>query len=331
MKTRSDQRRFWREIFPKFLEAAAIWTVVAGAIGWLTWKEISRRPLAAEVGRQVELVSDDAYGVSKRSALICQGLNVGEVVSVEPQANADGSLMVLMRATLQPKYEDWNFAPETRVKSAGFTAALAGAPIELTFAGRLDPEQLSNYREQPQKFQVSPPEETGEQIQVAIGRINKITEPFTAVVPREELPGSWQGPENPTRADVIAANLLSASNALKQASDKLDHEMDATADATLMAQLRGIKTNIDEVSAEAVTLLEGLQKTTGALDEKLDDVLGETEAQRARMRNELNQLLETSEEMVEKIDNLIPRVGDTFMGRLLIRKERKPGPPEEAQ
>lgn len=331
MKTRSDQRRFWREVFPKFLEAAAIWTVVAAAIGWLTWKEISRRPLATEGGRQIELVSDNAYGVSKRSALVCQGLNVGEVMSVEARTGEGGTLSVVILGNIQPKFENWNFAPEAQVRSTGVTAALAGAPVELTFAGELDPGQISNYREVPQRFAVLPPKDTGEQIQVAIGRINQITKPFAETVPREELPAGWPGAVEPTRASVIASNLLTASTALKEASMKLDREMDATQDDTLMAQLRGVKGNIDEISNEAVALLKELQQTTNTLDEKLDDVLGQTPSQRAQLRSELNQLIETSEEMVEKIDQLIPRVGDTFMGRLLIRKERQPEPVREVR
>lgn len=328
MKARSDQRRFWRETFPKFLEAAAIWTVVAAAIGWLTWKEINRRPLAADLGRPLVFISEDAYGISKRSPLVCQGLNVGEILSVQPQTGPDGALTIRMEGSLDPKFKGWNFEPEARIESGGFTATLTGAPIQLVYAGELTAEQEASFPEEGQTFRVLPPDDTGKRIQRLLGDIEKITAAFTATVPPEELPPGWDGEDAPTRAAVIADNLLGASLALEQASVKLDQEMDATNDDTVMARLRGMKDNVDEISAETVALLTRLQATSDAINGKLDDVIGRSPAERARLRREFETLLETSEEMVLKVDNLLPRVGDTFIGRLLIRKPRNPEEPE---
>ncbi len=313
--SQTDHRRFWREVFPKFLEATAIWAIVAGAIGWLTWKEINRAPDQVEIGRSVTFLAENSYGVADGSPLTCQGIQVGEILAVEPITTESGDLKIRMDGTIAPRFADWAFAPEAATK-AGALSGVIGTPIVLTYAGDHPPTELATA----QQLTLTPPEETGKQINRLLAEVTRITSAFTDPVTPDKRPGDFPAEADPTRIAVIIHNLERASETLKSAATTLAHELDATDDATLLASLRGIKTNVDTLTVEVAEVLDTLDNTIGSVDTKVTDLLGRTANERATPRREINQVIARADDLMERLNALMPRVGDTFLGRMIIRK-----------
>ncbi len=313
--SQTDHRRFWREVFPKFLEATAIWAIVAGAIGWLTWKEINRTPDQVEIGRPVTFIAQESFGVTDGSTLFCQGIAVGEILAVEPVTTPDGNLEIRMDGTIDPRFADWAFSSEAATK-AGALSGITGTPIVLTYEGELQPGPDTD----PQQLTLTPPEETGERVNRVLTEVTKITTAFTDPIAADKLPADWPPGADPMRIAVIVHNLERATDTLKNAAADLGHELDATDEATLLASLRGIKTNVDVLTTEAATVLGTLDQTVSAIDGKVTDLLGQTSTDRAQPREEINRAIARADELLTRLNALIPRIGDTFLGRRFISK-----------
>ncbi len=311
----SDQRRFWREVFPKFLEATAIWTIVAGAIGWLTWKEINRTPDQVDLGRPLTFTADNAYGVADGSPLICQGIRVGEILAVEPVTTDDGRLEIRLDGTIDPRFSEWAFAPEAATK-AGALSGITGTTIILTYAG----ERTDTADEAPQQLALTAPEETGQQITRVLAEVTKITTAFTHPIDPTLLPADWPADADPMRIGVIVHNLERATNTLKTAAATLEQELDATDEASLMASLQGIRANVDTLTAEATTVLRTLDRSVAGIDDKISDLVGNSASDRAQPREEITRAIARADELLTRLNALIPRIGDTFLGRRLIGK-----------
>jgi ABC-type transporter Mla subunit MlaD len=312
----SDRQRFWKETVPKFLEAAAIWTIVAGVIGWLSWKEINRRPIPEEAGREVIFTAGDSHGVTDGSALICQGIQVGKITGVSPAPRPGDRLQIEMTGSIDAKFKDWDFAPQAATKAGALTAGITGTPIVLTYRGELPAEE----RTSPQTFVLEPPEDTGRRVSQLLGEVTKITTAFTDPVPPSQLPPDWPADASPMRIAVIVHNLERATATLKQAAVTLEHELDVTDDATLLAGLRGIKGNVDTLTAEVAEVLDTLDNSLASIDGKVTDIVGRNAEERSAPRRELTAAIARADELLERLNLLIPRVGDTFLGRMVIRK-----------
>ena len=92
-------------------------------------------------------------------------------------------------------------------------------------------------------------------------------------------------------------------------ADRLGKELDRSDGASLIAKSRLL---VDQTG----DFFRSSEKRFDEVHDDLRDVFGETPSERRALRRKANELLDSA-------DALTSRVGDTFMGRLLIRSEQR--------
>ncbi len=314
-----------RKSYAKLFEASAIWAIVAAVMGWLVYKEITRKTLEieqAKSGRKLIIESGELHGIAERSALVCQGLKVGKVTEIiaTPTGENSGTLSISIHARLDDRYSGWTFSDQARVESSGVMSGLTGTPVTLSFTGKIPdgeiPTDFSNA--EPQRISLSAPEDTGARIKALLTEAETIVGAFSKEVPP---PDGWPEGEKATRIDVLSANLSAASEAINGAAKKLEHQMDAESDESLMAGMAEIKDELKSFTENSNQLITDVRKTVASIETRFDDTLGSSVSERARLRKEAEEVLSSLDTFIDRLDDLAERTGDTFLGRTFIRKQ----------
>lgn len=335
--TRAKRKRSLAKLF----EATTIWAIVAGAVGWLVYQEITQKTLEIErenAGRKLIIEAENLHGVSSNSQLICQGLTVGKISEIEATPEDDGELKIAIHAQLDERYSKWSFGADADVSGAGFASGLTGTSIILKFAGLID-ENLATEpakKAKPQFITLNAPEDTADRLRKLLGEAETIIAAFTEEVP---APEGWPADKPATKIDVLTTNLATATEALSGASEKLESEMDAATEESLMAGLHRIESDLGEFMVNSNELITEIRATVDSIDTRFDDTLGGSKSERAALRNEAEEVLTSLDTFVDRLDDLTERTGDTPIGRILIRKpdsgetqpESSSPPSEESQ
>ncbi len=332
----SKRRRSWAKVF----EASAIWAIVAAVMGWLIYKEVSRKTLEIEqtkAGRKLIIEAEELHGIAERSSLVCQGLTVGKVTEIiaTPSEQNPGTLTLSIHAQLDALYSGWTFSDQANVAKGGVMSGLTGTNVTLTYTGELSEEEaVVDFSEtEPQRISLKAPEDTAARIKALLTDTETIIGAFTKEV---TPPEGWPEGEKATRIDVLSANLSAASEAINGAAEKLEHQMDAESEESLMAGMRDIENELKSFTENSNMLITDVRETVASIETRFDDALGGTTAERARLRKEAEELLSSLDTFVDRLDDLASRTGDTFLGRRIIRKpsdgeseETSPSPESE--
>lgn len=318
--TRGRRKRSLAKLF----EATSIWAIVAIAVGWLVYKEISQKTLQieqAKAGRKLIIDTSHLHGITANSLLICQGLTVGKIENIEalPGEEDPEELTIAIHAQLDARYSDWRFAPEAEVSTPGLAGGLTGTSITLAFAGIRDEEAAIDPPDdgEPQTITLQAPEDTGARLRNLLGEAETVIGAFTEEV---TPPEGWPEDQPATRIDVLTANLASASEALSGASEKLEMQMDPESDESLMAGMHRIEDDLGKFMVNSNELITEIRATVASIDSRFDDTLGASKSERAALRKEAEEVLSSLDTFIDRLDDLTARTGDTFIGRALIRK-----------
>ena len=119
---------------------------------------------------------------------------------------------------------------------------------------------------------------------------------------------------------MLTTNLATATEALSGASEKLESQMDADSEDSLMAGLHRIESDLGEFMVNSNELITEIRATVDSIDTRFDDTLGSSKSERAALRKEAEEVLTSLDTFVDRLDDLAARTGDTFIGRALIRK-----------
>lgn len=321
-----------KKSYAKLFEASAIWAIVAAVMGWLVYKEITRKTMKieqAKAGRKLIIEAKELHGIAERSSLICQGLTVGKITKIiaTPTGENSDTLSISIHAQLDDRYSGWTFSNQANVKSSGVMSGFTGTGVTLTFTGKLSDEEANAdfSKAEPQRISLNAPEDTGARIKALLTEAETIVGAFSKEVPPPE---GWPEGEKATRIDVLSANLSAASEAINGAANQLEHQMDAESDESLMAGMADIKDELKSFTENSNQLITDVRKTVASIETSFDDTLGASKADRARLRKEAEEVLSSLDTFVDRLDDLASRMGDTVLGRTLIRK---PGDREEAK
>tara|TARA_R110002096_G_scaffold78416_3_gene184697 strand:+ start:1147 stop:2199 length:1053 start_codon:yes stop_codon:yes gene_type:complete len=317
-----------RRSYAKLLEASAFWAIFAAVIGWLVYKEISKNTIEieqAKAGRKLVIESKELHGIAERSALVCQGLTVGSVTEIEAIHSGENSenLSISIHARLDERYSDWIFLNEANVDKGDLMSGLTGTRVALVFAGLIpEKETKADFsKAETQRITLNAPEDTGARMKALLTEVEDITGALTKEV---SPPEDWPEGEKATRIDVLTANFYAASEAINSAAQKLEYQMDEKSDESLMAGMHDILHDIDKelksFTENSNQLITDAQETVTSIDKRLDDTLGASPAERAQLRKESAEVLTSLDALIDRLDDLASRTGDTFLGRTLIRK-----------
>ena len=314
--------------------------VVVAAI--FLFREIaSDRLRIVKGGQPIIFEAASAEGLGFGSELRCQGLSVGRVravrvtekdgnVLVEPDPQASGStphIRFRIEAALDKPYANWVFRDHPVVRSGLGPSVLGLASIELEVAKVRPPDQ---------KY---PPQTLA--LKFDEGRMGGMKDDaallMESIVRRSDLLGErvlsgqatsvertlWNIDRFTEKLDgaatILTVDGASRPSPLKRLVDSADR-LSLLVDE-LGAQVKDLtkeSTLTVRQSQEAITRLDA---TISRLERNSLELLGETPAQRRAMRAEMIETLHGFRDASASFKDLIPRVGETGLGRLLIKKK----------
>jgi hypothetical protein len=265
-------------------------------------------------------IAEDVTGIRRdKSPVICRGVRIGVIERVgKPQLKPDGTIEIRLVARIQKDYggKDWRFSNEARLQSSALTGGFLAAGIELIF----DP--VDGYNLIGHEFRIAPAKQSVDDATEAVRDLSRsIQRTFDQLnAPADDLSA---GPE--TKLDRLLETW-------RVVAERLSKELDRSDDDSLIATSRVVAERLgkeldrsdgDSLIAKSRLLVDQTGNFFRSSDKRFDevhddlrDVFGETPSERRALRRKANELLDSA-------DALTSRVGDTFMGRLLIRSEQK--------
>ena len=322
-------------LFAAFIVAAAIFL----------FREIAADRLRITSGAQpIYFTSPNAEGLGFGSELKCQGLTVGRVraVLVDEKGTASGrapsapipadKVGFRIQAALDKPYANWVFQGGPVVRAKIGPAYLGLSSIELELAEVRPPEE----KLKPQQLE----------LRVEEGRFGRMQDDASllleSVVRRADLLGERVKSGEATSVERTLWNVDRFTEKLDAAVTKL------TVDAGRPSPLSRLVDSVDRLSLlvddlgkqvkdltaeSAATVqrsraaIEKLEATVSGLERSSLEVLGETPAQRRAIRAELLETLRDFRQASSSFKDLTSRVGDTGVGRMIIKKkENEPAP-----
>jgi hypothetical protein len=265
-------------------------------------------------------IAEDVTGIRRdKSPVVCRGVRIGVIERVgKPQLKSDGTIEIRLVARIQKDYsgKDWRFSNEARLQTSALTGGFLAAGIELIF----DPG--GGYNLIGHEFRIAPAKQSVDDATEAVRDLSRsIQRTFDQLnAPAEDL---LAGPE--TKLDRLLETW-------RVVAERLSKELDRSDDDSLIATSRVVaerlgneldRSDRDSLIAKSRLLVDQTGDFFRSSDKRFDEVhddlrevFGETPSERRALRRKANELLDSA-------DALTGRVGDTFMGRLLIRSERK--------
>ena len=250
------------------------------------------------------LSCDDLQGLRERAELRCRGAIVGHVKKIEW-----GGEQFSIKAGISNRYKDWSFAPRGHIQGAVMQSAVTPSWIELlppqpnepaVVAGPLAPIEL-----------IPAKQKAG-----AEGLMEKVTEIGDAVLDLVHVVNPPKADANVARPDAQATPTPPIQKIVRMIDD-----MSETSRSMREFALRLKEKSTDEELNHA---LQELKNAVAKLHEHVTEADGAIEETKAAM-NQFKKAAKSTELSTQKFNDLVDRVGDTTMGRMLIRK-KSPSP-----
>jgi hypothetical protein len=306
------------------------------AVSIFLFREIAADRLRISGGaRPISFLAESAEGLAFGSDLICRGLTVGRVRAVRVD---DASLAApgegigfRIEGALDKPYANWLFKDNPVVRAGIGPSYLGLASIDLDLAGiapareRPAPQVLTLRFEEGRlgrmqdrvgmmlEVLVQPSEMLGQR--VASGRATSLERTF------------WNLDRFTEKLDAAATTLTvdtdspSPLSQFVQSTDKL-----ATLVDELGAQVRDLTAESTRAVRQSQAAIDKLDATISRLERSSLEVLGETPAQRRAIHSGLLETIGNMREVSDDLKDLMPRIGDTGLGRMLIKKKPSPTP-----
>lgn len=242
-------------------------------------------------------LAEDVTGIRRdKSPIICRGVRIGVVERVgKPQLKPGGTIEIRLIARIQKDYatEDWKFRNEAKLQSGALTGGFMAGAIELIY----DP--TNGYNLVGHEFQL---EATKQSVNDATEAVRDLSRSIQRTFDQLNAPAQDTSAKPETKLDRLLETW-------RVVAERMGSELDRSDDASLVSKSRRL---VDETG----DFFRSSDKRFDEVHNDFRDVFGETASERRAVRRKANQLLDSA-------DALTSRVGDTFLGRLLIRSEQK--------
>lgn len=305
------------------------------AVGGFLYREIRKNPFGLQTEiYPLHISARNVQGIGFGSLLRCQGFVVGRVREVRPET--DGGLAFRIDARIDPAYSKWRFDSVASVQSSVGPTYLGLSAIELTYRGSLPAprEQHLTLRQAGgpdfASMQADAPKIVAD-LRDIVASLNK---------PPAEL--EKIDPERATAAERMVLNAHNTSERMNRASAALT-EGEKGSPSTIeriqetVKDLEGAGRDLRKASAKSVQLEEQLAREVDTLSKEMHlrlakieysafQILGEKPAERLALGRDIRATVANLRTATAQVNDLIPRVGDTFLGRLFIRRDKKKPP-----
>lgn len=252
---------------------------------------------ADEGSVQAVFLAEDVTGIRRdKSPIICRGVRIGVVEAVgKPQLKRDGTIEIRLVARVEKDYatDDWKFSNEAKLQSGALTGGFIAGAIELVY----DP--INGYNLVGHEFHL---DATKQSVDDATEAVRDLSRSIQRTFDQLNAPAGDTSAEQETKLDRLLETW-------RVVAERLGSELDRSDGASLVSKSRRL---VDETG----DFFRSSDRRFDEVHNDFRDVFGHTASERRALRRKANELLNSA-------DALTSRVGDTFVGRLLIRSEQK--------
>jgi gas vesicle protein len=242
-------------------------------------------------------LAEDVTGIRRdKSPVVCRGVRIGVVGKVgKPQLRPDGTIEIRLIARIQKDYaaEDWKFSSDAKLQSGAITGGFIAAAIEMIY----DPANGHNLVDH--EFHL---DTTKQSVDDATEAVRDLSRSIQRTFDQLNAPAGDTSTKPETKLDRLLETW-------RVVAERLGNELDRSDNASLVSKSRRL---VDETG----NFFRSSDRRFDEVHNDLRDVFGETASERRALRRKANELLDSA-------DALTSRVGDTFLGRMLIRSEQK--------
>lgn len=327
-----------------------LFVAFAVAAGLFLFREISADRFRIMRGADpIYFTSEKVEGLGFGSDLRCQGLTVGRVRVVKVLETDKGMIEEIavddhtvkrvrfrVEATLEKPYASWIFKDNAFVAKGVGPAYLGLASVELEIDSILPP----GTPKVAQDLQLKYLEGTKlNDLQDDLGLVLK------ALVRRSDDLALRVKSGEASSLERILWNMDQATRRMDTAIAKLTEDQEGKLSPlsrliTTIEKLEGLVEELREqvkaLTSQTLTTVEKSQEAIATLIAKVDEVekgvlqvIGETPAQRRGFQRDLQDTVVNLKQASATLKDILPRVGDTALGKMLIRKKQGEEDPDE--
>ena len=280
---------------------------------------------------ELVLYGDDLQGLRERAELRCRGAVVGHVKTIQwgtrvgalgsmgqgpvahplEKTESDGPKRFWIRAGISNRYNDWKFSSRGHIQGAVMQSAVTPSWIELAPVTASDPPappgSLAEIELLPEKQKPG-----------AEGLVDKVTELGDALL--EVVHVLNPPPKVVVQSDPGASGPVSSEPTATSPIQKIVKVIDDMSQTSRSLREFAIRLQEKSTDEELNKALQELKTAVAKLHKHVNDADGAVEETKAAMI-EFRRAAKATDLSAAKFDDLVDRIGDTTLGRVLIRKK----------
>lgn len=322
------------------------------AAGLFLYREISADRFRVMRGADpIYFTSDKVDGLGFGSDLRCQGLTVGRVRVVKVLEKEQGTIEEItvddhtvkrvrfaVEATLEKPYANWIFKDNATVAKGVGPAYLGLASVEL----EIDQIMPVDAPKTPQHLTLRYIEGTKlgdlqDDLGLVLQALVRRSDDLAIRIKNGEASSLerilWNMDQATRRMDAAIAKLTEDQAGQESALSRLITTIDR------LAQLvEKLEIQVESLTSQTLVTMKKSQEAIATLVAKVDEVekgvlqmIGETPAQRRGFQRDLQDTVDNLKTASATLKDILPRVGDTALGKMLIRKKKGEADEEEAE
>ena len=337
----------------KRIEIQLIILLVCGLVFAASWIgiQVARNNVGVwNESAELHFTTKNLTGLAPRSELLCAGMVVGHVRKITPVMK-DGRPFFTLTAGVRNEFVSWPFNKRTAsIDRPFFTTVLSPSSIVLDAGNSTDPVFATKPKPgapPPELALAAPKKSMQDVVDEVVAKVNEVGEKANRLIASaEELVEPFIAKENggPSTVKKFAADLTATSSIIREAADELNAAVKATT-AYLKGEshLEGVDPKklppIPRILASFESSLNSLNDIIGNIDKEIgkeaheDSLIGglkklvkrtnDFEIGLEETRRKLNGLIDKLDASAADMRGKIQRMGDTFVGRMLIKPEKK--------
>lgn len=299
---------------------------------------------------ELHFTTPDLLGLGPRSPLQCSGMTIGHVRKVTPGIGADGQAHFAIVAGVKRDFTAWKFAPLGAVK-ASVASGLAPSAVILTLASSPDAVQARLPKEGPVPVLKLEKEKSNNDLADVAEQYRKLGDRIDTTIRQ------FTDPQNGRPRSVmqeLAETIPTVSSSIRQLDDVVasvnGQSRSTETDPAKRPPIERLLLNLDVTTGNLKGVTAGLEKSVGE-NGRVDQTLKTLDASLLRLQTlteemtrtvanvnvkldtslkKVNGLLDETTGTMAAMHNKVEGLGDTFVGRMLIKKKEPEAAPKPA-
>lgn len=301
---------------------------------------------------ELHFTTQDLLGLGPRSGVQCAGVTIGHIRKVTPSIGADGTAHFTIVAGVKREFDEWKFTPLGVVRVGVVASAIAPSSIVLQLSTTSDAVQSRRPKDGPPPVLRLAKERKENDLADVAAQYRKLGDQIDQTIRQFTDPQNGRGK---SVMQELAESLPAASASLLQFEEMTltlnGQSRSKETDPTKRPPMERLLLNLDKTTGNLASATANLDKSVGeggkidqtlkTLDESLLRLQKLTEEMTTTIANvnlkldtslrKVNGLLDETTGTMSSLHTKVDGLGDTFVGRMLIKKKEPIATPPPAK